>query len=67
MWHLDIMNQMTSRCPEVPTRMLNAGRVYMPEVLRAVVLHLDGIVSGLMHFLIIGAGAGTPVHSYILT
>ena len=51
---------MAARCAGVPTRVLHGGHAYEPTESRAVLALLDGVVSGLMHFLIISAAAGTP-------
>ena len=61
MGHLrNISELMAARCAGVPTRVLHGGHAYEPTESRAVLAHLDGVVSGLMHFLIISAAAGTP-------
>jgi len=44
-WHAEILGRMKVLCPEVPTRLFNGGAIYAPEESRAVVPHLDGVIS----------------------
>ncbi|KAJ1624008.1 hypothetical protein T492DRAFT_1050734 [Pavlovales sp. CCMP2436] len=47
-------------CPSFPVHVFNEGQPYEPTQSKAAIARVHGVVSGLMHFLIISAGAGTP-------
>jgi len=57
---VDVKRSMEGCDPSIPAVIMNDGAVYEPVDSKAITLHLDLVVSGFMHFLIIASGAKTP-------
>lgn len=56
----DVLRRLNGSCPRLAVRLFNDGKTYAPTQSSALLGSLDGVVSGLMHLLILSAARGTP-------